>query len=127
MRRESVQYFTEKEEEFVNLLIEIGVQKKVAKVLVFLAGAPEVTSREIERGTDMRQSEASMAVKYLINQGWIPRRKSLFENKGWPMIIYKLAKSITLIVDCIEKEKKNEPIISSSLSGNYGNTFNNTL
>ena len=111
MRQESVQYFTEKEEEFVNLLIEIGMQKKVAKVLVFLAGAPEVTSREIERGTDMRQSEVIMAMKYLINQGWITSRKSLSENKGRPMIIYELAKSITLIVDCIEKEKKNEPII----------------
>ena len=57
MRQEKIQYFTEKEEEFVNLLIEIGMKKIVAKVLVFFAGTPEATSRDIERGADMRQPE----------------------------------------------------------------------
>jgi predicted transcriptional regulator len=46
MRTESVMYFTEKEEEFANLLIEIGTKRNVAKVLVFLANTPEATSRE---------------------------------------------------------------------------------
>ena len=50
MKQESVQYFTEKEEEFANLLIEIGTKKNVATVLVFLASTPEATSRAIERG-----------------------------------------------------------------------------
>ena len=108
MRRENVQYFTEKEEEFANLLIEIGTKKTVAKVLVFLASTPEATSREIERGTDMRQSEVSMAMKYLMDQGWIRSRESPSENKGRPMKVYELAKPITVIMDCIEKEKKNK-------------------
>ena len=51
MRTENVMYFTEKEEEFANLLIEIGTKRNVAKVLVFLANTPEATSRAIERGT----------------------------------------------------------------------------
>jgi predicted transcriptional regulator len=108
MRRENVQYFTEKEEEFVNLLIEIGTKKTIAKVLVFLASTPEATSRAIERGTDMRQPEVSMAMKYLMDQGWIRVRESHSENKGRPMKVYELAKPITVIVDCIEKKKKNE-------------------
>jgi uncharacterized short protein YbdD (DUF466 family) len=33
-------YFTEKEEEFVKLLIEIGTKKNVAKILVFLVNIP---------------------------------------------------------------------------------------
>ena len=41
MRTENVMYFTEKEEEFANLLIEIGTKRNVAKVLVFLANTPE--------------------------------------------------------------------------------------
>ena len=49
-------YFTEKEEEYTNILIEIGTKKNVAKVLVFLANVPEATSREIERGTDIRRT-----------------------------------------------------------------------
>ena len=40
MRIEKVMYFTEKEEEFTNLLVEIGTNKNVAKVLVFLASIP---------------------------------------------------------------------------------------
>ena len=36
MRTENVMYFTEKEEEFANLLIEIGTKRNVAKVLVSL-------------------------------------------------------------------------------------------
>ena len=71
MRQETVEYFTDKEEEFANLLIEIGTKKNVAKVLVFLANTPEATSRAIERGTDMRQPEVSIAMKYLMNQDWI--------------------------------------------------------
>ena len=44
MRQESVIYFTEKEEEFANILINIGTKKNIAKVLVFLAKTPEATS-----------------------------------------------------------------------------------
>jgi predicted transcriptional regulator len=66
----NVMYFTEKEEEFANLLIEIGTKRNVAKVLVFLANIPEATSREIERGTDLRQPEVSIAMGYLMEQGW---------------------------------------------------------
>jgi len=108
MRQEKVQYFTEKEEEFANLLIEIGTKKNVAKVLVFLAGTPETTSRAIERGTDMRQPEVSVAMKHLMDQGWIRNRERSCENKGRPMKVYELTKPITVIIDCIEKKKKNE-------------------
>ena len=108
MRQENVQYFTEKEEEFANLLIEIGTKKNVAKVLVFLAGTPETTSRAIERGTDMRQPEVSVAMKHLMDQGWIRNRERSCENKGRPMKVYELTKPITVIIDCIEKKKKNE-------------------
>jgi len=108
MRTENVMYFTEKEEEFADLLIEIGTKKNVAKVLVFLSSTPEATSRAIERGTDMRQPEISMAMKYLMDQGWIRSRESSGESKGRPIKIYELAKPFNEIMDCIENEKKNE-------------------
>ena len=108
MRTENVMYFTEKEEEFANLLIEIGTKKNVAKVLVFLANIPEATSRAIERGTDLRQPEVSIAMRFLMDQGWISSRESKAESKGRPVKIYELAKPITDIMDSIEKEKKKE-------------------
>ena len=71
MREEVVQYFSEKEEEFANLLIDIGMKRNVAKVLVFLIYAKEATSRSIERGIDLRQPEVSLAIKYMAGQGWV--------------------------------------------------------
>ncbi|MFA5348670.1 MAG: ArsR family transcriptional regulator [Methanoregula sp.] len=108
MRTENVMYFTEKEEEFANLLIEIGTKKNVAKVLVFLANTPEATSRAIERGTDLRQPEVSIAMWYLTEQGWIRSREHKAENKGRPVKIYELAKPIGEILDSIEKKKERE-------------------
>jgi predicted transcriptional regulator len=108
MRQESVQYFTDKEEEFVNLLIKIGTKKIVAKMLVFLASTPEATSRTIERGTDMRQPEVSMAMKSMIELGWIKSRETPSEKQGRPTKVYTLAKPFDEIINCIESEKKNE-------------------
>ena len=108
MRQESVQYFTEKEEEFAHLLIMIGTKKNIAEVLVFLANVPEATSRAIERGTDLRQPEVSIAMTYLISQGWIKEREQSSKSKGRPQKVYELAKPITEIMDCIENERKNE-------------------
>jgi predicted transcriptional regulator len=110
MRTESIEYFTEKEEKFATLLVEIGTKKNVAKVLVFLASIPEATSRAIERGTDTRQPEVSIAIRYLREQGWIVSRASQDGSKGRPLKIYKLAKPITDIMDSIESEKKKETI-----------------
>ena len=106
MRQENVEYFTEKEEEFVNLLIEIGTRRNVAKMLVFLAGTPEATCRALEHGADMRQPEISLATKYLIDQGWIKSRENPSKYKGRPAKVFELAKPIAVIMRSIEKEKK---------------------
>jgi len=108
MKTRNVQYFTEKEEEFVNLLIDIGTKQSIAKVLVFLSNTTEATSRDIERGTDLRQPEVSIAMRYLAEQDWIKSRESKAESKGRPVKIYVLSKSINDIMNSIEKEKKEE-------------------
>jgi predicted transcriptional regulator len=108
MKTENVMYFTEKEEVFVNLLIGIGIKRNVARVLVFLANIPETTSHEIERSTDLRQPEVSIAMMYLIKQGWISSRESKAESKGRPFKIYKLAQPLNGILDTIEKDKEKE-------------------
>ncbi|MDO9325212.1 MAG: ArsR family transcriptional regulator [Methanoregula sp.] len=108
MRTETVMYFTEKEEEFTDLLIKIGTRKNVAKVLVFLAKTPEASSRAIEWGTDLRQPEVSVAMRYLIGLNWIKSRESRVETRGRPMMVYGLAKPTHEIIDRIEAEKNRE-------------------
>jgi predicted transcriptional regulator len=108
MKEQSVLVFTEKEEEFVNLLIKIGMRRPVANVLVFLANVEEATSREIERGTDLRQPEVSIAMNYMFERGWLINRESKAMSKGRPVKIYTLAVPVQEIMTSIEKQKKNE-------------------
>jgi len=108
MTGRKVQYFTEKEAEFVDLLIGIGVSRIVAKVLVFLANTPEATSRDIERGADLRQPEVSIAMQYLKDQGWITSRQVKTESIGRPQNLISLSRPIAEIIDCIQTEKKGE-------------------
>ena len=108
MKGRKVQYFTENETEFVDLLIGIGVPRTVAKVLVFLANTPETTSRDIERGADLRQPEVSIAMQYLKEQGWITSRLVRTESIGRPQNVVSLSRPIAEIIDRIQTEKEGE-------------------
>lgn len=108
MGQENETYLAEKEEELVNLLFGIGIKRNVAKVLVFLAKTPTVTSRAIDRGTDLRHLEVATVMQYLKKQGWIKSQENKARSKGRPVKIYELAKPIPDIVSGIEKEKIKE-------------------
>jgi predicted transcriptional regulator len=108
MRSERVMYFTPKEEEFASLLITIGLKRNVAKVLVYLSNTSEATSRDIERGTDLRQPEVSIAMRTLNQNEWIESRESKAESKGRPVKIYRLSRPIEEIMDIIESKKRKE-------------------
>ena len=108
MREQTIQLFTEKEVEFVNLLIEIGTKKTVAQMLIFLANTPTATSRDLERGPGRRQPEVSIAIKYLAGQDWIKSGGAPSQHKGRPQKIYSLAVPIKQIIAAIEKAKKDE-------------------
>jgi ABC-type amino acid transport substrate-binding protein len=63
--------------EFVHLLASLGVQRNVSNVFTFLAVAGESTSREIERATDLRQAEVSIAMRTLRGENWINKRGNI--------------------------------------------------
>jgi predicted transcriptional regulator len=108
MRAHPVKYFTENERGFVELLIAIGIRRNVAHVLVFLANAPEATSRDIERSTDLRQPEVSLAMNYLIGKKWIRSSENRSAHKGRPVKVYSLSRPVSSIMDLIEKEQKEK-------------------
>ncbi len=115
MRTKNVMYFTQDEENLANLLIKTGVKRNVARVLIYLAHNPEATSREIERGTDLRQPEVSLAMAALTEQKWVENREIKAENKGRPVKIYRLSNPFSEIVDAIEREKREEANTQLSL------------
>ena len=108
MRSDNILYFTQREEEFANLLIGLGVKRNVAKVLVYLSRVSEATSREIERGTDLRQPEVSIAMRTMKENKWVDSRESRADSKGRPVKIYQLVRPIGEIMDTIESDKKKE-------------------
>jgi predicted transcriptional regulator len=115
MRARNVMYFTQDEEDLANLLIKIGLKRNVARVLIYLAHNPEATSREIERGTDLRQPEVSLAMAAMINQDWVENREIKAENKGRPVKIYRLSRPVSEIIDMIEREKREEANLQLSM------------
>jgi len=108
MRNETVQYFSKKEESIAHLLIELGIHRNVAWVLVFFARTPEATSHDIEHGTGLRQPEISLAMRQMTDRGWIACRGPQAGQMGRKKKVYELATSLTAIVDSIENEKKQE-------------------
>lgn len=98
----------DRNDEIVRLLVGLGLKRNVAKVLVYLSDVIEGPSRMIERGTDLRQPEASVALKWLIQKGWVESRESRAEGKGRPVKMFKLVRTLKEIVFIIEEEKRKE-------------------
>ncbi|MBN1235392.1 MAG: ArsR family transcriptional regulator [Methanotrichaceae archaeon] len=95
-------------DEFASILMKVGMKRNVAKVLTYLAGVAEATSREIEIGSDLRQPEVSIAMREIRKLDWIVERDEKNPGKGRPYRIYKLNKSLPEIVDYLERERSKE-------------------
>lgn len=95
-------------DEFASILMKIGLKRNVAKVLTYLAGVPEATSREIEIGSDLRQPEVSIAMREIRRLGWVAERDEKNPGKGRPYRIYKLNRSLPDIVQYLESENAKE-------------------
>lgn len=101
---------TDREEKIIELLSEAGLNKNIARVVVFLSKAGEAISSEIERTTDLRQPEVSLAMKELKEWGWIKERELKKKGKGRPLKSYKLTldfkERVKELVDNKRKELK---------------------
>ena len=95
-------------EEFASMLMKIGLKRNVAKMLTYLAGVEEATSREIETGSDLRQPEVSIAMREIRKLDWVSERDEKNPGKGRPCRIYRLNRSLPEIVEYLEGEKTRE-------------------
>ncbi|MFO7791594.1 MAG: hypothetical protein R6W73_01245 [Candidatus Saliniplasma sp.] len=98
---------TQDQEELVDRLIKAGLQKNIAKTLVFVASKDETKSREIESSTNLRQPEVSIAMQELRDRDWVTKRDIKKEGKGRPVHGYKLDKEVDEIIEEIEKKEKD--------------------
>jgi predicted transcriptional regulator len=108
MKSLSVNVLDKSDEEFADTLIDLGLKRNVAKVLTYLKNVKEVTSRDLEMGSDLRQPEVSIAMRELEDLGWIGEREEKKPGKGRPYKIYQLKTSIEDIIEYMENQKKKE-------------------
>jgi len=108
MKESFVMRFDEKDIEVVETLKSLGVPRKVSNMIAFLANGTEATSREIERGSDLRQPEVSIALRTLRKNNWIEEKICRSDGTGRPMKVYRLKTPIEEILHYYEQEKLNE-------------------
>jgi predicted transcriptional regulator len=106
MKNLEVKHFDEQDEEIVDDLITLGLSRPIARVLAYLQQVHEVTSSELEMGTDLRQPEVSIATKQLEERGWLNEREEKKPGKGRPYKIYSLNVGFDEIIVQLEKQKK---------------------
>jgi predicted transcriptional regulator len=108
MKETFVLRFDEKDIEVVETLRSLGVPRKVSNMIAYLASGVEASSREIERGSDLRQPEVSIALRTLRQHDWIEEKISRSDGTGRPMKVYRLKTPIEDILRYYEEEKMSE-------------------
>ena len=92
-------HFSAGDEEIADLFWDIGLKRNSARVLTLLIKDVDMTSREIERVVDLRQPEVSIAITDLMKKRWVRIDHQITENKGRPMKVYHIAKTLDEILD----------------------------
>jgi predicted transcriptional regulator len=108
MREGVVKVLDDRNIEFVDILRRLGMQRNVAKIITYLTVAGESNSREIERGTGMRQPEVSIAMRTLRRENWVREWEIKTEGKGRPSKVYALSTPVDEIIGSIEDQKQKE-------------------
>jgi len=108
MKKLTVPVLDEKDKDFVDSLVSVGLKRNVAKTLVFLSNVEETVSRDIELGADLRQPEVSIVMRELNEEGWLEVREIKKDGKGRPLKCYRLARPLSDIINILEERKKHE-------------------
>jgi predicted transcriptional regulator len=104
----AVKVLDEKDHDTIEALQAVGVRRNVATIIVYLKDLDETTSRDIEKGSGLRQPEVSIAMRTLREMGWIAERDVKGTGKGRPTRLYRLTMPIDDIIGHYEEMKRNE-------------------
>ncbi len=106
MKKLQIKQLNEKEEEIVDALISLGMNRLVARVIAYLQQVNEATSIELETGTNLRQPEVSITTKQLKERDWINERDEKKPGKGRPYKIYSLKVGFNDIIAQLENQQR---------------------
>jgi len=96
------------DEAIIRLFTAIGMRKSLSKALIYISQVDECRSTDVERGTNLRQPEVSIAMQELRRRGWVKKQDLKRKGKGRPVHIYTSTVELSDIVKTIEQEKMKE-------------------
>jgi predicted transcriptional regulator len=108
MKQKNVYTLDNDERRAIQLFVNLGMPKNLAKTLLYISQIDECRCSDIERSTDMRQPEVSVAMQELRRRGWVKKQNLKKEGKGRPVHIYKPTTQLSEILTIFEQEKITE-------------------
>jgi predicted transcriptional regulator len=108
MKEKSVYTFDKEDDKAVQLFVNLGMPKNLAKTLLCISQFDECKCADIEQGANLRQPEVSIAMQELRKRGWIKKRDLKKKGKGRPVHIYKITTDLSEILNTFEQEKLKE-------------------
>jgi predicted transcriptional regulator len=100
--------YTDRYDQIAQLFKNLGLKGNEARVFVVFLKDVDLSSREIERKSDLPQPEVSLAITALLKRQWITVSRLNTENKGRPIKIYNLSVSVNEIFNQIGAEIQNQ-------------------
>ena len=108
MKRKEDYILGKQDEKAVDLFIELGMPKNLAKTLLYVSQVDECRSVDIEQETKLRQPEVSISMQQLLKKGWVTKQDLKKKGKGRPIHVYKPTTRLSEIVKAFEQEKIKE-------------------
>jgi predicted transcriptional regulator len=108
MKQKNVYTLDKEDDKVIQLFVKLGMPKNLVKTLICVSQFDECKGADIERGTDLRQPEVSIAMQELQRRGWVKKRDLKKKGKGRPSHIYTITADFTEIMKTFEQEKLTE-------------------
>jgi predicted transcriptional regulator len=108
MKQKNVYTLDKEDDKVIQLFVKLGMPKNLVKTLICISQFNECKGADVERGTDLRQPEVSIAMQELQRRGWVKKRDLKKKGKGRPVHIYTITTDLTEIITTFEQEKLKE-------------------
>ncbi|NPV63202.1 MAG: ArsR family transcriptional regulator [Methanotrichaceae archaeon] len=112
MKEKYVKVLEDREQLLIDTMQDLGLKRQEAALIVFMNGAGKLYSKDIERGTQLRQPEVSRAMKILRENDWVEVQDIKGAGKGRPKKIYRLKASLYEVIGHLEQRKLRESAMS---------------
>ena len=108
MKQKNVYSLDKGDDKAVQLFVNLGMPKNLAKTLMYISQVDECRSADVEVGANLRQPDVSVAMQELRRRGWIKKRDLKKKGKGRPTHIYKSITHLSEVMKDFEQEKLKE-------------------